>query len=74
VPSRRHCEATRARRSACGADSDPVLALEPMGRAVESLFATAAPLTVVEEAGHFLQEDQDDQISALVADWLPAVA
>jgi haloalkane dehalogenase len=52
----------------------PVLALEPMGRAVESLFATAAPLTVVEEAGHFLQEDQGDQISALVADWLPAVA
>ena len=56
------------------ADFDPVLPLEPMGRAVESLFATAAPLTVVEEAGHFLQEDQGDQISALVADWLPAVA
>jgi haloalkane dehalogenase len=56
------------------ADSDPVLPLETMGRAVESLFATAAPLTVVEEAGHFLQEDQGDQISALVADWLPALA
>jgi hypothetical protein len=34
------------------------------GRALESLFSIPPPLTVVEEAGHFLQEDQGEQIGA----------
>ena len=52
------------------ADSDPALPLEPMGRQVQALFPTAEELTVIEEAGHFLQEDQGEQVGALIADWL----
>lgn len=52
------------------ADSDPALPLEPMGRAVQTLFPTAEPLTVIENAGHFLQEDQGELIGGLIADWL----
>jgi haloalkane dehalogenase len=52
------------------ADSDPALPLDPVGRQVQSLFPTADKVTVIEEAGHFLQEDQGEQIGALIADWL----
>jgi haloalkane dehalogenase len=52
------------------ADSDPALPLDPVGRQVQALFPTADELTVIEEAGHFLQEDQGEQIGALIADWL----
>jgi haloalkane dehalogenase len=52
------------------ADSDPALPLEPVGRTVQSLFPTAEKLTVIHDAGHFLQEDQGHEIGALIADWL----
>jgi haloalkane dehalogenase len=51
-------------------DSDPVLPLEPVGRKVQSLFPTAEALTVIHDGGHFVQEDQGDEIGALIADWL----
>ena len=52
------------------ADSDPALPLEPVGREVQHLFPTADKLTVIDDASHFLQEDQGEQIGALIADWL----
>jgi haloalkane dehalogenase len=52
------------------ADSDPVLPLESAGRAAEELFPNADGLTVVENAGHFLQEDGGERIGSLIADWL----
>jgi haloalkane dehalogenase len=52
------------------ADSDPALPLEPVGRLVQNLFPTADELTVIEDAGHFLQEDKGEEIGALIADWL----
>jgi haloalkane dehalogenase len=52
------------------ADSDPALPLDPVGRQVQTLFPTAEKLTVIEDAGHFLQEDRGEEIGALVADWL----
>jgi haloalkane dehalogenase len=52
------------------ADSDPALPLDPVGRQVQALFPTADALTVIEDAGHFLQEDQGERIGALIADWL----
>ena len=51
-------------------DSDPALPLEPIGRLVQRLFPTADELTVVEEAGHYLQEDQGERVGKLIADWL----
>jgi haloalkane dehalogenase len=51
-------------------DSDPALPLEPVGRLVQSLFPTADELTVIEEAGHFLQEDQGQLIGRTIVDWL----
>lgn len=51
-------------------DSDTALPLDPVGRQVQSLLPAAAPLTVVENAGHFLQEDQGDLIGAKIAEWL----
>jgi haloalkane dehalogenase len=54
------------------ADSDPSLPLEPVGRLVQSLFPTADELTVIEDASHFLQEDQGERIGRIVADWLDA--
>ena len=54
------------------ADSDPALPLDSVGRLVQSLFPTADELTVIEDAGHFLQEDQGERIGRLVADWLSA--
>ena len=52
------------------ADSDPALPLDPVGRQVQTLFPTADELTVIEDAGHFLQEDQGEQVGALIVDWL----
>ena len=52
------------------ADSDPALPLEPVGRQVQHLFPTADKLTVIDDASHFLQEDQGEQVGALIADWL----
>ena len=52
------------------ADSDPALPLDPVGRTVQTLFPTADELTVIENAGHFLQEDQGHEIGELIADWL----
>lgn len=54
------------------AGSDPVLPLEPVGRAMQSLLPTVEEAVVIEGAGHFLQEDQGDRIGALIADWIPA--
>jgi haloalkane dehalogenase len=54
------------------ADSDPALPLEPLGGLVQALFPTAPELTVIEDASHFLQEDQGERIGRLVADWLKA--
>jgi haloalkane dehalogenase len=52
------------------ADSDPVLPLTVGERFAESI-GRAAP-TVIEDASHFLQEDQGPQIGELIADWLTA--
>ena len=52
------------------ADSDPALPLEPVGRLVQGLFPTAEELTVIENAGHYLQEDRGEHIGALIAEWL----
>ncbi len=52
------------------ADSDPALPLESDGRRAQALFPTADELTVIDDASHFLQEDQGEQIGALIADWL----
>ena len=50
------------------ADSDPVLPLSTGERFAESI--GREPPTVIEDAGHFLQEDQGPQIGQLIAQWL----
>ena len=52
------------------ADSDSALPLDPVGYQVQSLLPRAEPLTVVENAGHFLQEDQGELIGREIAAWL----
>jgi len=52
------------------ADSDPMLPLETAGRRAEELLPAANGLTVIEDAGHFLQEDRGDHIGELIALWL----
>ena len=52
------------------ADSDPVLPLNPAGYGMQRLLPTVEDLTVVEDAGHFLQEDQGERLGALIAGWL----
>ena len=54
------------------ADSDPALPLDPVGRLVQNVFPTADELTVIEDAGHFLQEDQGERIGRIITDWLRA--
>lgn len=49
---------------------DPALPLDPVGRAVQLLFPQADPLTPIEGASHFLQEDRGEEIGRLVAGWL----
>ena len=51
------------------ADSDPVLPLDPVGYGMQRLLQ-AEGLTVIEDAGHFLQEDQGEYIGNLIAGWL----
>ena len=50
------------------ADSDPVLPLSVGERFAEAI-GRPAPRTI-EQAGHFLQEDQGQLIGTLIADWL----
>jgi haloalkane dehalogenase len=52
------------------ADADVVLPLESVGRQFQRLFPTADELTVIRDAGHFLQEDQGDRVGRVIADWL----
>jgi haloalkane dehalogenase len=54
------------------ADSDPALPLEPVGRLVQQLIPSADALTVVADAGHYVQEDQGERVGALIAEWLDA--
>jgi len=49
---------------------DPALPLDPVGRAVQLLFPRAAPLTEVEGASHFLQEDRGEFVGERIAEWL----
>ena len=55
------------------ADSDPVLPLDPVGQLAREIFPAADGLTVIEDAGHFLQEDQGERIGTLISDWLAAL-
>ncbi|MGH3145194.1 MAG: haloalkane dehalogenase [Rubrobacter sp.] len=52
------------------ADSDPVIPLDPIGRLTQDVFPAADELTVIEDAGHFLQEDQGERIGTLISAWL----
>lgn len=52
------------------ADSDLILPLDPVGYGMQRLFPSAEELTVIEDAGHFLQEDQGVRIGELVVGWL----
>ena len=52
------------------ADSDPVLPLSVGERFAEAI-GTPAPRTI-ENASHFLQEDQGPLIGRLIAEWLTA--
>jgi len=52
------------------ADSDTVLPLESVGRQFQRLFQTADDLTVIRDAGHYLQEDQGAEVGRVIADWL----
>lgn len=56
------------------ADSDRVLPVDPVGRAFARLFRRAEELVVIEDAGHFLQEDQGEVVGNTVADWLRRTA
>lgn len=49
---------------------DPALPLDPVGRAVQLLFPQADPLTAIEGASHFLQEDRGEEVGNLIARWL----
>ena len=51
------------------ADSDPILSLEQAGRGMQRLLQ-AEDLTEIEDAGHFLQEDQGERIGNLIVEWL----
>jgi haloalkane dehalogenase len=56
------------------ADSDRVLPVDPVGRAFARLFRRADELVVIEDAGHFLQEDQGELVGTTIADWLRRTA
>lgn len=51
------------------ADSDRVLPLETAGRGMQKLLSVEE-MTVIEGAGHFLQEDRGEQIGEIIAGWL----
>lgn len=52
------------------ADADPALPLDPVGNAVKMLFPQSGPIAVIENAGHFLQEDHGEEIGEKIVDWL----
>jgi haloalkane dehalogenase len=52
------------------ADSDPILPLRTGERFAEAI--GAEPPQVIEQASHFLQEDQGPEIGRLIAEWLTA--
>ncbi len=52
------------------ADADPIIPLKAGERLAEKFHAP--PPRVIEDAGHFLQEDQGPLIGSLIADWLAA--
>ena len=56
------------------AEQDVVLPLEATGRQMEQLLPLRQPLQVVENAGHFLQEDAGPVIGQAIATWLDEVA
>lgn len=51
-------------------ESDQVLPVDPVGRSMHRLFHGAGELRVIRDAGHFLQEDQGDEVGRLIAEWL----
>lgn len=50
-------------------DKDPVLGL-PAGRVFERRIPQAGPLVVIEDAGHFLQEDKGEEIAERIVGFL----
>lgn len=52
------------------ADSDPIIPLKAGERLAEKF--NAEPMRTIENASHFLQEDQGPLIGSLIADWLTA--
>src|SRR5262245_18827109 len=52
-------------------DKDPVLGV-PAGRVFERLIPSAGPLVVIEDAGHFLQEDKGEELAARTLAFLGA--
>ncbi len=52
------------------ADGDPILPLDPTGRAMESTFPVSEPLHVIKGAGHFIPEDQGGVVGDHIVEWL----
>ena len=52
------------------ADGDPILPLDPAGRAMESTFPVSEPLHVIAGAGHFVPEDQGRVVGDHIVEWL----
>jgi haloalkane dehalogenase len=52
-------------------DKDPVLGL-PAGRRFEELIPSAGPMIVIQDAGHFLQEDKGDELAQHIGRFLEA--
>lgn len=50
-------------------DKDPVLGI-PAGKIFERRIPTAGTLVVVENAGHFLQEDKGEEVAERIVKWL----
>ena len=50
-------------------DKDPVLGI-PAGRIFERRIPTAGTMVVIENAGHFLQEDKGEEIAERIVAWL----
>lgn len=47
-----------------------MLPLDPAGYGMQRHLPTVEDLTIVEDAGYFLQEDQGERLGALIAGWL----
>ena len=50
-------------------DKDPVLGV-PAGRVFERRMPQVAPMVVIEDAGHFLQEDKGEEIAERIVAWM----